>query len=1465
MTPFCTVPLWDWNYTWYSEYPRLTPCFESTVLVYTPATVLVSFALVPCLVGRWQKQSLYCEPLSWTPLCLFKFVASLLLTLTYFISLAYRLVLGAYNGSSVTADVVHIITFTITMLIQETDRKNGSGSSMGLFFFWLLTVLCKFPECFRRILEAFASLGDPPDFQELEFYACVIAYPIVLLQFLLSCVTDVRQDTRRPYLTAPPVSFIFFGWVSPLILRGPRRCLQVEDIYSIPQDMMTQRNHSKWSALWRKELRSSGYVAEAGSCDVSKPLPSMFKPIWKAYWKPLAISVIFSTLGAVLKIIPSLLLHLLLDFMVGTDPKWKGVLYSLGIVSANFTSRLLGVHVDMILSFIGLNAKTVMVAAIYRKTLMLSSESQINYTLGDLVNLIFVDADRLYQLSVVSSYGVTGVPMIIIAVILLWQYLGVACLAGVAVMLVIMPIGALAVTIGNKYQAGHMKLKDKRLEVVAEMLSSAKLLKLFAWENIFIDKCTTSRLKEMDFLKKYSCVTAVSTCILTCSTAMVSFASFVTYVLTSNDHVLDPSTAFVSMALFNNMQYPIFIIPDIISKVVQTSVSMIRIRKFLLSSEVDDCSVGRRPDEGYAVSVRNASLSWSKDKAPVLTNINLTVKKGQLVAVVGSVGSGKSTLLSAFLGNLRVFSGSVSCTESVAYAPQCPWIQNKTIRENVLFMGAFDAKLYELVLKACSLEKDLEILPCGDLTEIGERGINLSGGQKQRVSLARAAYQKKELYLLDDPLSAVDAHVGASLFKNLIGPQGLLKETTRILVTHNFSMLNEVDYIFVLQEGSIVESGTFEGLKQEGSVFSRLLQNFSKKVKKLTENEDLLAYQDTATVLEKKGLEATFVKREITKEGSISLQVYRTYIRYAGPSLIIVVLCYAIYIALDTYIAIWLCEWTNDSLFFNGNQYISKQRYRIEVYILLCAVQAIATFLAVISLWRVALTASTRLHESTLHGVMRAPLSFFETNPSGRLLNRFSKDVDQLDLQLPTAGHNTLDLLFLLASSNLLVCINIPMYILVVAAVMVFLFVLRQMFVALFRDVKRLETVSRSPVNSHFSETVAGLSSVRSYDVQGIFLRDNDDKIDNMQTCTVNCLFVLYWIQVWLEIASEVLLFSMLLLLVHSRDNIGAGTAGLLVSYSLNSLFAFTYFVLYSTEFEASLISAERLDEYSRLTPEAPWVSHVRPDPQWPASGAVSFKSYSTRYRQGLDLTLRDVDLYVRPGEKIGIVGRTGAGKSTLALSLFRIIEAAAGKIVVDDVDIAALGLQDLRSRITIIPQESFLFRGTLRFNLDPAGQHDAEELCSALKKAHLGDAFRKGGGLDFEILDGGKNLSVGQRQLVCLARAVLRKAKILVLDEATASVDMKTDLLVQQTLRDLMSGCTVLTIAHRLDTVLNSDRIVVLDQGRVIEVGSPAALLADSKSSFHAMAREAGVAESGLRAASADLAPTGQAESLAG
>ncbi|XP_040071111.1 multidrug resistance-associated protein 1-like [Ixodes scapularis] len=1442
MAPFCTSVLWDWDYTWNSEYPRLTSCFENTVLVYTPAILLVTSGFVQWLVRRRKKQHRYREPLSRTPLNLSRFVASLVLTLTYAFWLVYKLVAGTSSGSLVIADLVYTFSFAIAWKVQENDRMNGIGSSLLLFVFWLVTVLCKLPECFRHVTNLFTSDDNLPRFSTLEFAAWASTSPVIMLQLFLSCWTVARQDAKRPYLSAPPLSFLLFWWLTPFILKRSRRPVQLEDIYSIPPHMKTGRHYRLWRAGWKKELQSADYVPKDGSCGASRPPPSIFWSLWKIYWKPVALSCILATLRSLLSIIPALLLHRLTDYMTKNEPTWKGISYALGMVSANFGTGLLAIHMDRILIFAGLNVKSVMVAAIYRKTLRLSNDSQKDHTIGELVNLISVDADRIFQLSNTFGFVATGVPLIMMALVILWLYLGVACLAGVAAMLVIMPLVAMAASIGNRYQTSQMKMKDKRLSTVAEMLGGVKVLKLFAWENVFINKCTSVRLEEIGVLKKYTYFTALNFFILSCSSSMVALVSFVTYVLISSDNVLDATTAFVSLTLFNQVQFSMFIIPDFISNVVQTGVSITRIKKFLLSSEVDYYSVGRELNEDDAVSVRNATFSWSKHRSPSLRNINLNIKRGQLIAVVGPVGSGKSSLLSALFGDIQVCSGTIDCIESVAYVPQRPWIQNTTIRENVLFKSTYDTEMYNIVLKACCLDKDLEILPDGDMTEIGERGVNLSGGQKQRVSLARAAYQKRDLYLFDDPLSAVDSHVGASLFENLIGPRGILRETTRVLVTHNLSVLADVDYIVVMQEGSLVESGTFEELKQERSVLSKLLKNFSKRVRKMAENEETSTESYDQSNHREEDARTTLVEREAVEEGSISLQVYQTYVRYAGPLLLLAIFFYAMYKAVSLYMGIWMAEWTNDSLLQGGVKETNLHAYRIQIYVFLCVCQAVAVFFAIATLWRAALSASTTLHQLMLDSVIRAPLSFFDSTPSGRLLNRFGKDVEQLDFKLPMAAHSTLDFLFLFASSIVLVCINLPIYILIVTPVVVCLLVLRQIYVVPFRQVKRLETVARSPVNQHFSETLTGLSSIRAYGVQRNFLRSNDGKADILQNCTVNCLHLEFWVEVWMEVCSEVLLLSMLILVITNRNKIDPGIAGLLVSYMLKAVSPFKYLLFYSTQLEATLVSAERLDEYRHVTPEAPWSSNISPDPRWPGSGAVSFKSYSTRYREGLELALRNLDLDVSPGEKIGIVGRTGAGKSTITLSLFRIIEAAAGKIIVDDVDIATLKLHDLRSRMTIIPQDPFLFEGTLRFNLDPAGQHDTEELWWALDRSHLGDVFRKGAGLDSEVAEGGLNLSMGQRQLVCLARAVLRRTKIVVLDEATASVDMRTDLLVQQTLREVMSECTVLTVAHRLNTVLASDRVVVMDQGKVVEVGTPTDLLDDTTSSFYAMAREAGV-----------------------
>lgn len=1452
---FCLTPVWDWELTWYSAYPRFTNCFESTVLAYLPGSVLLLFGFLPwilCDTGNKGCPVMRTRPLCFTPLSVLRLLLSLTLALAYGFSFTCKLSMEVPYSSwaSLTADMVRCVTFAITIIMQEHNRRQGAGSSNLMMFFWFVAAVTQLPEYFHYLEDVFRDDVDVPDVFPIEFAVSMIAYPMVVVQFVLSCITDLRPDTKRPYITAGPLSSLMFIWMTPLIVKGFRRSLELIDLFKARPELVTRVKHDEWSVYWNKELDSAGYKHQDGSCECVKPTPSLFRTMRKAFWKPVLLGCILGCIRTIVRTAPALLLHLITGYMASDEPTWKGVMYAFGIVGANFITAMFVRHIDCTLSLTGLGMKAAIIGAIYRKALKISSEGQQDYTVGEMVNLVSVDADRVFRLA--ASFGfISSAPLlIIISIVLLWQYLGVACLAGIGVMIVIMPLVLIVMSLGQKYQAAQMKLKDRRIKSMSEILNSIKILKLFAWENPFTEKIETLRSQEVTLLKKYSYLTAFSCFCMTCSSVLVAFSSFVTYVLISDRNALNPTITFVSLTLFNQMRYSMFLIPDFISNAIQTNVAFGRIRKFLMSSEIDRCAVSRRPADGEDVTIKGATLSWSWDKECVLHDIDLSVKTGELVAIVGPVGSGKSSLLSALLGDLRIRSGSVDCIEDVAYVPQCPWIQNKTVRDNILFTKGFDGKLYDKVLRACCLEKDLEILPGGDLTEIGEKGINLSGGQKQRVSLARAAYQRKGLYLFDDPLSAVDAHVGVAIFKDLIGPRGLLKGVTRVLVTHNLSVLPDVDRIVVMRGGSIVESGTYQELKEEGSVLSELLNEFvrKKKRKQSEQGEDSGTETDAMSEGKPEKEEMNIVQKEIVEEGSIKMRVYLNYIRHAGPLVVFTLIFYGAFRAIDIYTGIWLSEWSTDPPLPDGTQDIRLRNYRIMIYAILCVCESLTGFIGVALLWRVALSASTRLHGLMLSGVMRAPLSFFEATPSGRILNRFGKDVDQLDVQLPMVGNFFLEFLIQIIGMIVLISVNLPIFILIAIPVVVSFVILRQVYVKSLRQVKRLESVTRSPVNNHLAETVTGLSSVRSYGVQRIFVEDNDHKVDVTQNCTVNSLHCNYWMQIRLEIIGDILLITMLLLLVSNRNNIDAGMAGLMVSYSLNTIAPFNYLIYFSTELEANLVSAERLDEYRRLTPEAPWSLGWSPDPAWPQEGAVCFRSYSTRYRDGLDLALNNINLDIRAGEKIGVVGRTGAGKSTMTLSLFRIVERCEGQIVVDGIDISTIGLHDLRSRITIIPQDPVLFHGTLRYNLDPTGNHGSEELWAALERAHLKDAFEEVG-LDFEVTEGGLNLSVGQRQLVCLARAVLRKTKILVLDEATASVDMETDLLVQQTLREHMVDCTVITIAHRLHTVLHSDRVVVMEQGRIIEVGEPAVLLADGHTSFHSMAHEAGLVSDGRSA----------------
>ncbi|XP_064477245.1 multidrug resistance-associated protein 1-like [Ornithodoros turicata] len=1455
--PFCSSPLWDWNLTWFSDYFQLTPCFESTVLVYIPSFVLFTFGL-PTLFKRRQDE----RPLSITVLSIARTFISVVLVLLYGVSFIHKVIdyvqeaFVAPSVATLTADVVRTIAFSTTVALQTRQRNSGQRSSSVLFSFWFTSLLCRFPEYFRCLQEVFRV--SSPTFTSFQFGTAVSAYPLIVAQFVLSCFNDsvkreFEKEGESPSLTAAPLSSLTFEWVTRLILLGYKRYVTLKDLFGIRPDHLTRYNYRIWNNNWEAELRRVGYSAVDGTCRFQREKPSLFYAFVKTFWFPIAACFFFAIVRAFIRTAPALLINLITNFMASDEPMWKGVIYACAIVITNLVAAMFVRHIEYTLSTTGLRIKAAIMASVYRKALRMSNESQGKYTVGELVNFVSVDADRVYRLTSIVSFVAAGPVLMVLTLFLLWQYLGPSSLAGVAVMIVMMPLSGMIVSKNHKLQTQQMKFKDKRLKTVGEMLSSIKVLKLFAWEPPFMDTVNDLRSREVEVLKRYSYLSAVNGFFWTCTPSLVTLSSFVTYVMISDRNILDPSTAFVSLALFNQMRYTMVMIPDTISNAVQTSVSFNRLRDFLLCSEIDLNSVGAAPSAGEAITVRNATLCWSEGSTPVLRDINFKVDSGRLFAIVGPVGSGKSSLLSSLLGDLRIIRGSIDVAGSVGYVPQQAWIQNKTIRDNIVFMSLFEEKFYEKVLGACSLEEDMRILPAGDMTEIGEKGINLSGGQKQRVSLARAAYQKKDLYLFDDPLSAVDAHVASSIFRELIGPKGMLRATTRVLVTNNLSVLPDCDYIYVLKEGRIAESGSYAKLRKQGSALSELLKDF---VHRKTSTSDENGTSDT----EGKGLrhrrsssvitdggerlndkDATLVQEEGVEVGSIKLRVYLNYMKHAGPWLVAVLLGYILYRILDIVNGIWLSAWATDAPLQDGTQDIPMRNHRIVVFAVIALFQGISYLIGNALLWKVAIGASTKLHALMLRAVMRAPLSFFDVTPSGRLLNRFGKDVDQLDIPLPMTANFFLDLLFNALGMIGLVSSNLTLYVFIAIPVLVLFAFLRQVYVKTLRQVKRLESVTRSPVYNHLAESATGLSSIRGYRAQDHFSELYESKVDITQNCTLHGLLCNYWMQMRLEILGDTLILGMLLLVVFSRETVDAGTAGLLVSYSLGTVVAFNYLIYFSTELEATIVAAERIEEYSAVVPEAAWERQQKPTPDWPYSGSVIFSDFYTKYRDNLDFVLKGVDLSINPAEKVGVVGRTGAGKSSLSLSLFRIIEASRGRIWIDNLDISDIGLHDLRSRLTIIPQDPVLFEGSLRFNLDPTRRYKDDELWLALERAHLKSTF-KDAGLGAQIQEGGMNLSVGQRQLVCLARAVLRRAKVLVLDEATAAVDLETDALIQDTIKKSFAECTTITIAHRLHTILDSDRVVVMDAGKVVECGKPGDLLKDQTTLFFGLAREAGV-----------------------
>ncbi|GLT85719.1 hypothetical protein SLE2022_038990 [Rubroshorea leprosula] len=974
-----------------------------------------------------------------------------------------------------------------------------------------------------------------------------------------------------------------------------------------------------------------------------------------------------------------------------------------------------------------------------------------------------------------------------------------------------------------------------------EILTAMNTVKCYAWEKNFQSRVQSIQNEELSWYHQAKLLSALNSFMLNSIPVVLTVVSFGTFTLLGGD--LTPSRAFTSLSLFAMLRFPLKTLLNLLSQVVNANVSLKRLEELLLAEER---TLAPNPplERGLpAISIKNGNFSWdSKAEKPTLSKINLDVPVGSLVAIIGGTGEGKTSLILAMQGELPpVATTSVVIGGTVAYVPQVSWIFNATltysllglwnsafsVRDNILFGSGFDQERYWKTIDVTELQHDLDLLPGHDLTQIGERGVNISGGQKQRVSMARAVYSNSDVYIFDDPLSALDAHVGHQVFNKCIKEE--LQGKTRILVTNQLHFLPQVDQIILGSEGMIKEEGTFEELMENGKLFQNMMENAGKIEGKKSEENNLdekiekeaangVAEMNDHPSKGGKVCKSMLMKHEERETGVISWNVL---VRYK-----------------DALGGLWVVM-----IFFTC--YLSTEVLRILVFGQV-TVTLTNSFLLISS----SLCAARRLHDAMLNSILRAPMLFFHTNPTGRVMNRFSRDIGCIDHKVANFMNMFLSLIWQLLSTFALIGIVSTISLWAILPLLILFYTSYLYYQSTARKIKRLDSITRSPVYAQFGEALNGLSTIRAYKAYDRMANINGKFMDNNIRFTLANTSANRWFNIRLETLGGIMIWLTATFAVMQNGKAEnqaafAATMGLLLSYTLNIKNLLGGARRQGSLAENSLNGVERVGAYIDLSSEAPDVIESnRPPPGWPSSGSIKFEDVILRYRPELPPVLHGLSFTVSPSEKVEIVGRTGAGKSSMLNALFRIVEVEKGRILIDGYDLAKFGLKDLREALSIIPQSPVLFSGTVRFNLDPFNEHNDADMWEALERVHLKDIIRKNPlGLNALVFEGGDNFSIGQRQVLSLARALLRRSKILVLDEATAAVDVRTDALIQKTVREEFKSCTMLVIAHRLNTIMDCDRIPVLDAGQILEHDTPEELLSKEESALAKMVRSTGPA----------------------
>ncbi|XP_040885934.1 ATP-binding cassette sub-family C member 9 isoform X2 [Toxotes jaculatrix] len=1441
---------------------------------------------------------------------------------------------------------------TSVVYYHNIETSNFPKLLLVLFIYWVLAFITKSIKLWK-----YAEHKVGP--QQLRF--CITALLVVLYALLMAVEINVIRVRKyvffaNPQKVKPPedlqdlgvrflqpfvnlLSKATYWWMNPLIIGAHRRPIELKKIGKLPIAMRALTNY----------LRLKDAYEDQRTAEDPDRAPSIWRSMYRAFGRPILLSSTFRYLADLLGFAGPLCISGIVKYLNADEDSAaadKTTQIYFGVHFMSSTKLLQNTSVLAVLLFLalilqrtflqasyyvtietGINLRGALLAMIYNKILRLSTSnmSMGEMTLGQINNLVAIETNQLMWFLFLCP-NLWAMPVqIVMGVILLYYLLGASSLVGAAVIVLLAPIQYLIATKLADTQKNTLEHSTDRLKKTTEILKGIKLLKLYAWENIFCDKVEETRGKELTSLKTFAFYTSLSIFMNAAIPIAAVLATFVMYDFI-NKSGPSPSEAFAALALFHILVTPLFLLSTVVRFAVKALISVQKLGEFLQSDEIGDDSwrngdmsvsmqagkkhlgltkaINRKQPMRYqmdnyeqptrrqmrptetedvAVKVSNGCFTWGSNLS-TLSDINIRIPTGQLTMIVGQVGCGKSSLLLAMLGEMQAIDGRVYWSNknrySVAYAAQKSWLLNATVEENITFGSPFNKQRYKAVIDACSLQPDIDLLPFGDQTEIGERGINLSGGQGQRICVARALYQNTNIVFLDDPFSALDIHLSDHLMQ-----EGILKflqddKRTVVLVTHKLQYLIHADWIIAMKDGSILREGTLKDIQTHDV---QLYDHWKTLMNRQDQELEKDIQQDSQTTLERKTLRRAFYSREAknqiddedeeeeveeedddnlsmttNRRSKIPWKVCWCYLSSGGFFMVFLMvssklLKHSVIVAIDYCLALWTSSKisvsngtvpngtsladisSSNTTLTNDNK---NDSYYLPVFIILCAAGITLCLITSLTVEFLGLSAATNLHHNLLNKIIHAPIRFFDITPLGQILNRFSADTNIIDQHIPPTLESLTRSTLLCLSAIGVICSITPIFLIALIPLAAAFYFIQKYFRVASKDLQDLDDSTQLPLLCHFSETAEGLTTIRAFRHEARFKQRMLELTDTNNTAYLFLSAANRWLEVRTDYLGAVIVLAAAGASIWSfRFGLpSGGLVGLGLTYALTVTNYLNWVVRNLADLEVQMSAVKKVNSFLSTESEnyEGSMDTSQVPENWPQDGEIKIQDLCVRYDPMLKPVLKHVNAYIEPGQKVGICGRTGSGKSSLSLAFFNMVDIFEGKIIIDGIDICKLPLPTLRSRLSIILQDPVLFSGSIRFNLDPERTCTDDRLWEALEIAQLKNMVKAlPGGLDAVVTEGGENFSVGQRQLFCLARAFVRKSSILIMDEATASIDMATENILQKVVMTAFADRTVVTIAHRVHTILTADLVIVMKRGNILEYDKPETLLEQEDGMF--------------------------------